>query len=384
MEFLLEPAGILDSRELFTFLFLIKNGNASTEAMNQVIQPSYIKAVFILLLVIIIVTILIVGKSLLVPMFLGAYISILMVPLCNRMERIKIPGILAAIISILAFMSVMITIVVLSFFQIKKFAGDLDDVRERLNTYFSHIDVFASQQLGANLGIRDGIDKSQIFDLLVSNSETLSTVLFSTLGSLPSLILIPVFSFFFLIYRGHLTNFIARLFHNHSKDKVNSEIHSLRKLVHYYIIGIFKVMAILAVLNTVALYLLGVKHALFFGLFAALLNIIPYIGPLLGAVLPFIYTFLTMDGFFYPFSIVVLFTLIQLIEGNFLTPKIVGSNVNLNPLITFTGLLVGGAIWGVIGMILIIPTLAILKRIFQLSPSSSPYAYLLGEEENDN
>jgi predicted PurR-regulated permease PerM len=76
--------------------------------MNQVIQPAYIKAVFILLLVIIIVTILIVGKSLLVPMFLGAYISILMVPLCNRMERIKIPGLLAAIISVLAFMSVLI------------------------------------------------------------------------------------------------------------------------------------------------------------------------------------------------------------------------------------------------------------------------------------
>jgi predicted PurR-regulated permease PerM len=144
------------------------------------------------------------------------------------------------------------------------------------------------------------------------------------------------------------------------------------------------VVAILAVLNSVALYMLGVKHALFFGVFAALLNIIPYIGPMLGAILPLLYTFLTMDGLFYPFSVVVLFTLIQMIEGNFLTPKIVGSNVNLNALITFTGLLAGGAIWGIIGMILIIPTMAILKRIFQLSPSSSPYAYLLGEEENDS
>lgn len=317
--------------------------------MNQIILPAYLKAVFILLLVIIIVTILIVGKGLLVPMFLGAYISILMVPICNRMERMKIPGIIAAIISILAFMAVMAAIIVLSFFQVKKFSGDLNDVRERLNNYFSQIDIFASQQLGADLGIRDGVDKSQIFELMMSNSEKLSTVLFNTLGSLPSLVLIPVFTFFFLIYRKHLTNFIAKLFHNHSKEKVNAEIYSLRKLVQYYIIGIFKVMAILAVLNTVALYLLGVKHALFFGLFAALLNIIPYIGPFLGAVLPFIYTFLTMDDLFFPISIVVLFTLIQMIESNFLTPKIVGSNVNLNAMITFTGLLAGGQFGELLG-----------------------------------
>lgn len=352
--------------------------------MNQIILPDYIKAVFILLLVIIIVFILIVGKDLFIPMFLGAYIAIFMVPACDWMERKKIPTVLAGVISILTFTAFVVGIIVLVFFQVRGFAGDLEDVKDRLNSYFLEIDVFASENFGANLGIRDGVDKSQIFELLVSNSETLSTLVFTTVGSLPSVVLIPVFTFFFLIYRSHLTNFIARLFHNHSKEKVNSEIFSLRKVVQYYLIGIFKVMAILAVLNTVALYILGVKHALFFGLFAALLNIIPYIGPFLGAILPFLYTFLTMDGLFYPFSVVVLFTLIQMIESNFLTPKIVGSNVNLNAFITFTGLLVGWAIWGVIGMLLIIPTLAILKRIFQLNPSSKPYSFLFGEEENEN
>jgi predicted PurR-regulated permease PerM len=154
-------------------------------------------------------------------------------------------------------------------------------------------------------------------------------------------------------------------------------------VVQYYIIGMMKVMAILAVLNTAALYLIGVKHALFFGLFAALLNVIPYLGPFLGAILPVIFAFLTMDGLVYPFLVIICFTVIQLVESNFLTPKIVGSNVNLNALITFLGLLVGGAIWGVIGMILIIPTLAILKRIFELRESTKPFSYLFGEEETE-
>ena len=78
---------------------------------------------------------------------------------------------------------------------------------------------------------------------------------------------------------------------------------------------------------------------------------------------------------------VIAFTLIQSIEGNFLTPKIVGSNVSLNPFITFFALLLGAAIWGVIGMILIIPTIAIMKKLFELSPATQPYAYLMGAEE---
>jgi predicted PurR-regulated permease PerM len=78
------------------------------------------------------------------------------------------------------------------------------------------------------------------------------------------------------------------------------------------------------------------------------------------------------------------FRIIQLIESNFLTPKIVGSNVNLNAFATFLGLLVGASIWGVIGMILIIPTLAVLKKIFELSESTMPFALLLGEEKNND
>jgi predicted PurR-regulated permease PerM len=73
---------------------------------------------------------------------------------------------------------------------------------------------------------------------------------------------------------------------------------------------------------------------------------------------------------------------IQLIEGNFLTPKIVGGQVNLNAFITFLGLLLGASIWGVAGMILIIPILAILREIFELSDSTKPFALLLGEERN--
>jgi predicted PurR-regulated permease PerM len=92
------------------------------------------------------------------------------------------------------------------------------------------------------------------------------------------------------------------------------------------------------------------------------------------------YAFLTMESLISPLLVLGAYQAIQVLEGNFLTPKIVGSQVNLNAFITLLGLLLGASIWGVAGMILIIPILAILREIFDLSDSTKPYALLLGEE----
>lgn len=342
--------------------------------------PVYIRIVFILLLIMVIVHILIVGKNLLIPLFLSGLLSMLLTPLCIRMENWKIPRVISALIALLSCMVVLAGLVFLIILQIKGASKDFEGVSQRMNDYLSDLDGFLSDNLGIELGIQNGLDKSYLTELMQSNSETISQFLFNTIGSLAGVVLTPVFIFFMLIYRYQLGNFIAQLFKSQEEKKVKEEIVTIRKMVQGYVIGLLKVMAVLAVLNTGALYALGIKHALFFGLFAAFLNIIPYLGPFLGAILPFIYAFLTADTLFQPIAVVVLFTIIQLIESNFLTPKIVGSNVNLNAFITLIGLLIGGAIWGIIGMILIIPTLAILRRIFELSPSTKPFAYLLGEE----
>jgi predicted PurR-regulated permease PerM len=343
--------------------------------------PGYLQVLAILLLIIVIVFILIIGRGLLIPLFLGGYIAMLMIPFCNWMESNKIPRILSGVVSLLCAIVIIVGLIFVVILQIRNFARDFDDVSERLQNYLTDLDRLATDLFDADLGVKDGIDKSQLFELLESNSDTVSNFLLNTIGSLAGVVLVPVFIFFMLIYRDHLAEFISRLFYTHDGDDVQEKIKSLRKVVQYYILGVFKVMGILAVMNTAVLYIIGVKHALFFGIFAALLNIIPYLGPFLGAILPFIFAFLTMDGLIYPFMVVVSFTVIQAIESNFLTPKIVGRNVNLNALVTFVGLLLGGAIWGVVGMILIIPTLAIMKRIFDLQESTKPFSFLFGEEE---
>lgn len=267
--------------------------------------------------------------------------------------------------------------------QIASFGRDLGNVKEKLNIYLIQIDSFILQNFQMETGIGNGIDKNFFIDWVQAHGSTLAEFVFGTIGSLSMVLLLPVFIFFFLLYRNHLTLFLSMLFPNHNKAEVIEEILILRKVVQSYIVGVLKVMVILAILNTSVLLGLGIKHAIFFGVFAAVLNIVPYLGPLIALALPVVFAFLTKDGLFYPIAIVVSFQLIQMIEANFLTPKIVGGNVNLNAFATIIGLLVGASIWGVVGMILIIPALAVLRKIFELTDATKPYALLLGEEKNN-
>nr|WP_041779644.1 AI-2E family transporter [Belliella baltica] len=343
--------------------------------------PAFVNALLVLLLISLIVFILIIGKSLLIPLFLAGFLSILLTPIGDWLEKRGLNRILSTLISLISALLILIGFLTFAVLQVASFSKDLGNVGDKLNNYLSDINNWIVSTFQVETGIGQGIDQGYLIELLQSNSSSLAEFILNTVGSLSGIILLPVFIFFFLIYRDHLTEFIVHLFKEKKQEHIKSEIKELRKVVQKYIIGILKVMAILAILNAGVLFGLGIKHAIFFAVFSAILSIIPYLGPFLGAVLPTIFAFLTTDSLFYPIGVVVGFQVIQLIESNFLTPKIVGSNVNLNAFVTFLGLLIGASIWGVIGMVLIIPTLAVLRKIFELSESTKPFALLFGEEK---
>src|SRR5690606_26508043 len=204
--------------------------------------------------------------------------------------------------------------------------------------------------LGFDMGMRNGFEVQKAVEIVQPETTSATQLLISTISTLSDIILLPVFIFFLLIYRDHLAIFITKVFRRQDNNDLLEKMTQLRRIVHDYIVGASKVMLILAIVNTAILFALGIEHAIFFGVLAGFLNIIPYLGPSLGAILPFLFALITKDSLFYPFAVVVAFTFVQLLEGAYLTPKITGSNVNLNALVTFIGLLIGGAIWGVMGM----------------------------------
>lgn len=333
---------------------------------------------------IVLVFVLIVGKGLLVPLSMGGFFAILFTPLSNWMEKYKIPRSLTGVISLMLMVFVVVGLTSFIISNVVSFSNDFGNVTERLETILFQIDTWLSSTLGSNVKLTDRVNSEAIVSYLNKNSSSISSFALNAIGSLSGLVLIPIFMFFFLLYRDHLTRMIIKFYRDKDPELVRMRIGSLRKVIQKYLSGVGKVMVILAVLNISAYSLIGVKHAVFFGFIGAILNIIPYVGPLVGVILPVVYSFLTMDSLIYPLLILGAYQLIQLIEGNFLTPKIVGGNVNLNAFITFLGLLIGGSIWGVAGMILAIPTLAILRELFDLSEATKPFALLFGEEKVEN
>jgi len=349
--------------------------------MNTEKIPPYIKAVYISLLIIIIIFFMIMAKPILVPLMVSGYIAMVMTPLCNRLERYKIPRSLSAFIALLLCSVFIFGIGYFIITQLQNFVVDLQGGFEKnINHFAVNINRSVFDFCGVDLGMKYGFEIEKLIAFINSGNTNIREMLMMTLGTLTDLLLLPVFIFFLLIYRDHLAVFITKVFQKQRNKILMANITEIRQIVHAYLAGAGKVMLILGIVNTLVLFALGIKHAIFFGMLAGMLNIIPYLGPFIGATLPFFFALLTKDSLFYPFAIVIAFTLIQFLESSWLTPKITGANVNLNAFVTFLGLLIGAAIWGIVGMILIIPTIAILKKLFEFSPETEPYAYLFGEE----
>lgn len=320
------------------------------------------------------------AQELLVPILIAAYLAMLLVPMVRMFERIKIPKILSITIALL---STLFFLAMLGFFfgsQISSFTEDMSNMQQR----FNEISKQVQSAIGNLFGNTDGWNfenlNDQLFALLKKNAGTISGFAFSTLGRLGVFLVIPVYTFMFLLYQHHFKEFVVRLYKDQPVEKVVYVITDIRKVIQHYIIGMLKVMAILAALNATGLMLLGIKHAIFFATFAALLNVVPYIGPLVGSTLAIAFALFTKDSLWYPVGVLIVFSINQFIEGHFLTPKIVGSNVSINPLTSLLALIIGATIWGIVGMILFIPMSAIIKKLLELSPKTAVYGYLMGEE----
>jgi len=357
--------------------------------MKNLNFESLYKLTVFLVFSVLLVHILIVGQSIIVPLVIAFFIAFLLIPLANFLERYKFPRPLAAITCIIITIVLLAGVFTLFGSQINTFVKDLDDITDKISELKGRLPEVIQTQL-------DDISTEEIIGYAQSNSSNIFSSLTNVLSGFTLLLIIPIYIAMILIYRNLLRTFLIKVFNvegnkteNTSKQNEDSPkgikvlIPRIKKIIQKYIVGMFYVICVLFVLNSIALFSLGIQHAMLFAAIAAVLNIIPFVGPLLGSTLPIMFALITKDSLFYPLAVMVSFIIIQSIESNFLTPKIVGSNVSLNPLVTLITLFVGASIWGIVGMILFIPIVAIIKEILRNIDGLEPYAYLLGNEDEE-
>ena len=190
-----------------------------------------------------------------------------------------------------------------------------------------------------------------------------------------------VFCYFFSAYYRDTKSIIFAELQTKERKKWRNIAEQAPDIIRSYLAGMLIVMAILAVLYTISLYLIGLKHAMVWGLIMGLLAIIPYAGTFIGLMLPLTYSFISSNDYRQPLAIFISYIIIQQIEGNFITPKIVGDKLNVNPFIIIVMILFFGKIWGVDGVIISLPLIGVIKAILQEYQGGQILAELISSKD---
>lgn len=322
--------------------------------------------------------ILIVAGSFFIPLALGAFFAVLLTAPAAWIERRGWGRLTGAVLPVLALFGILSALFLLALGQIRAIGRSLEDAEDRIRQLLDRADEAARKNLDIETSVFGEINGEGVVDLLRTYGTDLAFFLGGLAGSLFAFMIVPVFIVFFLLYRAHLFEFLTRAFRHTPREIVERRALGAQRVIQNYLIGLCKVVAILAVINSLVLSLIGLEHAIFFGVFAALLNVIPYLGPILGSIFPVLFALFTGDDLYLPFLILAAFIVIQSLESYILTPNIIGRNVRLNPLAALTGIFAGGLMWGVVGMVLAIPALSIAMQLLRLSERTEPYGFLLG------
>ena len=347
--------------------------------------PWYTKYTIVLAGGVLTVYVMVVAKSTLIPLLFAGFLGILLTPVSARLERYGVPRVVAALLTLTLAVAALVGLGFFFYTQLSSFVEDVDLIRARIEEMMARVEPLAAQ-----FGLGELIDFRTLGATAIGyvgdNATDLVRGLAGAASTITAALLVPVFIFFVLIGRTFLRDFLLQAFGTDNParvERVAATISKVKQVVQRYITGVLIVIGILAILNSLLLLTIGVDHALFFAVFAAMLNVVPFLGPIFGSVLPVLYALLTMDSLIYPLLVLGGFYVIQLFESNLFTPTIVGSQVSMNAMVTLFLLFIGAQIWGLAGLILFIPMGAIIKVVCDEVDSLKPLGFLLGRMPTD-
>lgn len=344
-------------------------------------QLSFQKVFFVFGTVFAFIAFLVLAKTVLIPLAFAMLLAFILLPVTRKMEEWGVGKISSAFFSLLALFLLIGGGIFLFSTQIIQLSDNLNEFKDKILEVFANFSLFINK----NIEFVPRLEKGELLDQLktwLNNSlGTLAGQTFSgTASFLTGLLTAVVFTFLILIYRDGLVRAFVSFYPREKQQQAFKMFQSIQQVGQQYLFGMLMIVLILGILNSLGLWIIGLDNPFLFGFLAAVLAIIPYVGTTLGAAIPVFYSFMTHDSLWMPATIVIFFWAVQVIEGNFLTPKIVGGNLEVNALASILSIIIGASIWGVAGMILFLPFMAIFKVICQEYKELQPVALLIGEQ----
>ena len=335
------------------------------------------KVVFFLLLAFLIVAAIYYAKPFLVPLCFAALLAMLFLPLSRWFESKKIPKGFSILFCIIIFLVLITGIIWLIGWQITDLTTESTDIENKIRKMIGEIEEY----VGSNFGISKKQQEKIITEQAQENGGMLSNLGSSITGFIVDFILVLVYIFLFMFYRSRLKKFVLQLISSQQKKNAETIIHDIEKVSQQYITGLGMMIACLWIMYSIGFLIVGVKYAVLFAIICGLLEIIPFIGNLTGTLLAVLMVVIQGGGTEMVLGVVVTDLIVQFLQTYLLEPLVVGAEVNINPLFTIIILVLGELVWGIPGMVLAIPLLAIVKIICDHIPSLKPYGYLIGSDQ---
>lgn len=363
---------------LFTIYYLINIGN-NYVAFRKKIKLSRRNNLIILLFLLAICLILLIISfrglfvSVLMPILWAIVISYLINPLVNKLIEFKLSRLWSVII---IYIGIFIFIVGLSITIIPKMSKEVKEFAESLPQYTNEAIEFSNEMymkysnsvnslprefIGIDVAFREYLNKTQVY--IVDFFKNITEKGLNVFSNIVGIVLVPIYTFYFLKDTSFFRRKVLLSVPKIVRSEVRSIFRDINKLLNNFIRGQLMVAALVGLISIITLLMLKVEFALIIGAIAGLANVIPYFGPIIGAIPAVIIAFL--DEPIKAVWVIIAFFGIQQIESAVLQPKIVGDSVGLHPVFVIISLLIGGELFGIAGLLFAVPVAASIKIILK-------------------
>ncbi|MGX5689199.1 AI-2E family transporter [Arcticibacter tournemirensis] len=323
---------------------------------------------------------LVLGNNIIMPLIMAFFISIVLLPLYRFFRKKRFPDFLAILIPILLMLTIVSLIGWFFSSQMGRMIADFPQIQKNVSLHLSSLSKWINDISHFSTTEQLKFIDEQSSKLLNYSAAILGGAAGSVSSAFIFLGLLPIYVFLILSYKNLLLRFIFMWFKPDQHEKVEEVLGESESIIKSYLIGLLIQITYMSVLVGGLLLLFGIKHALLIGVLFALLNLIPYVGALIGNIIGVILTLSSSQSLTPVLIVLCTIAFVQFLDNNILMPRIVGSKVRINALGAIVGVLIGGAISGISGMFLSLPIIAVMKIIFDRSEMFKPWGVLLGDE----
>jgi len=320
-------------------------------------------------------------KNIITPMLMALVLSIALLPIYRFLIRKKIYKSISIFITILIMFIMLAAIIFFISYQLKPLFYNFTTIKLNILNQINLISTWLSQKTGISNAQQTEIIKQQTNNFL----DFAGNLLNNTMGSLSTMLiffgLVPIYTFLILFYKNVLYNFLQLWFQKEDEESLNNSLKGIESIIQSFIVALLLQFAYMIIMLGGALLLFGISYALLIAVIFAILNLIPYVGALVGNIIGVLLTLSAAPDLGSVFTVLIIISIAQFIDNNILMPAIVGSKIKINALVSLFGVLIGGALAGIAGMFLSLPLMAIFKIICDNTTQFKKWGVLLGDEK---